>query len=343
MKIIVCLLALLIPVAAMSAEITADSYLLVEKDSFEVIAGRDYHRSLPPASTTKVMTAILALERLDEQDSIVPNKQTLSIPPSRLGLHPGTPYRAIDLIKGAMVKSANDAAYSLAVAVAGSEERFAQMMNEKARELGATDTNFINASGLHVPAHRSSAYDLALMFRYGLSNKRFEEIVATRYFLFNGGKGDVRYMNHNRMLFCFEPAIGGKTGFTRVSKHCYVGAFEKDGKTYILSMLGSRSLWSDVCNILENIYTDVPTEREISLAKANAITLSSYHVSAKSEPAAKKEPRKIKKRTVGAKKVAYTKAKKGTNKKSLTKAGKSKKKGVAKKKVRKTKQKLPQA
>jgi D-alanyl-D-alanine carboxypeptidase (penicillin-binding protein 5/6) len=239
MRIVAFFIALLFPVAAMSAVITADSYLLVENDTFEVIAGKDYHKSLPPASTTKVMTAILALERLGEEDRIVPTRQVLSIPPSSLGLRPGTPYRAIDLIKGAMVKSANDAAYSLAVAVAGSEEGFAQMMNDKAYELGATDTNFINASGLHVPGHRSSAYDLALMFRYGLNNKRFEEIVATKYFLFNGGKGDVRYMNHNRMLFCFQPAIGGKTGFTRASKHCYVGAFEKDGETYILSMLGS--------------------------------------------------------------------------------------------------------
>jgi len=253
MKTVIFLFLLFFPISVMSAEITADSYLLVEKDSFEIIAGKDYHRSLPPASTTKIMTAILALEKLGEQDSIVPTKQVLSIPPSSLCLHPGTSYRAIDLIKGAMVKSANDAAYSLAIAVAGSEERFAQMMNDKAWELGARDTNFENASGLHLPGHRSSAYDLALILRYALDNKRFEEIVATRYFLFNGGKGDVRYMNHNRLLFCFQPSIGGKTGFTRVSKHCYVGAFEKDGKTYILSMLGSTSLWGDAVKILQQI------------------------------------------------------------------------------------------
>ena len=178
-----------------------------------------------------------------------------------------------------MVQSANDAAYSLAVAIAGGEDRFAEMMNEKAREIGAQDSHFENASGLYVPGHRASAYDLALIFRYALENKKFEEIVGTKYFLFNRGYGDVRYMNHNRLLFCFTPSVGGKTGYTRASRHCYVGAFEKDGKIYILSILGSRNLWGDAVNILREIYPEVPSRRDISLARAtNHVVLASYHV-----------------------------------------------------------------
>lgn len=279
MKTIVMLLVLLFPLSAMAAGITADSYLLVEKDSFSVIAGKDYHRPLPPASTTKVMTTILALEKLDGQDIVVPTEKVLSIPASKLSLVPGRPYRAIDLIKGAMVESANDAAYSLGVAIAGSEERFAVMMNEKAREIGANDSHFENASGLYLPGHRVSAYDLALIFRYALDNKEFEEIVGTKYFLFDRGTGDVMYKNHNRLLFCFSPSVGGKTGYTRASRHCYVGAFEKDGKTYILSILGSRNLWGDAVSILQQIYPEVPSPRDISLARAtNHVILSSYHV-----------------------------------------------------------------
>ena len=136
------LLFLLFPLSLLAADITADSYLLVEKDSFAVIAGKDYHRALPPASTTKVLTTVLALQKLDEEQSIVPTKRVLSIPASKLSLLPGRPYKAIDLIKGAMVESANDAAYSLGVAIAGSEERFAEMMNEKAREIGARGQPF---------------------------------------------------------------------------------------------------------------------------------------------------------------------------------------------------------
>jgi len=279
MKAFVALLVLLFPLSAFASGITATSYLLVEKESFSVIAGKDYHRPLPPASTTKVLTSILALERLGEQDSIVPTREVLSIPASRLSLVPGRSYTAIDLITGAMVQSANDAAYSLAVAIAGSEDRFARMMNEKAREIGAQDSHFENASGLYVPGHCASAYDLALIFRYALENKRFDEIVGTRYFLFNRGTGDVRYMNHNRLLFCFSPSVGGKTGYTRASRHCYVGAFEKDGKIYILSILGSRNLWGDAVNILQEIYPDVPSRRDISLAKAKShVVLASYHI-----------------------------------------------------------------
>jgi len=278
MKVLVLLSLLLFPLSVLASDITADSYLLVEKDSFTVIAGKDYHHALPPASTTKVLTSILALERLDRESSIVPTKKVLSIPASKLSLVPGRPYPAIELIKGALVESANDAAYSLAVAIAGSEEQFADMMNEKALEIGAMDSHFENASGLYVPGHRASAYDLALIFRYALDNKDFEEIVGTKYFFFNRGTGNVKYMNHNRLLFCFSPSIGGKTGFTHASKHCYVGAFEKEGKTYILSILGSRNLWGDAVNILQEIYTDVPTQREISLARASNIVFSSYHV-----------------------------------------------------------------
>jgi len=278
MKTVALLLFLVFPLCALASEITADSYLLVEKDSFSVIAGKDYHDPLPPASTTKVLTSIIALEKFGNEDSIVPTKDVLSLPASKLSLVPGRPYPAMDLIKGALVESANDAAYSLGVAMAGSEEAFADMMNEKAREIGAVDSHFENASGLYLPGHRASAWDLALIFRYALDNKEFQEIVGTKYFLFNRGNGNVRYMNHNRFLFCFAPSIGGKTGFTHASRHCYVGAFEKEGKTYILSILGSRNLWGDAVNILQTIYPEVPTQREISLAKASNVVLTSYHV-----------------------------------------------------------------
>src|SRR5271157_3627293 len=272
MKSLILLFLLILPLSAFASEITADSYLLVEKDSFAVIAGKNYHWSLPPASTTKVLTTILALERLDEEQTIVPTKRVLSLPASKLSLFPGRPYKAIDLIKGAIVESANDAAYSLSVAIGGSEEKFAEMMNEKAHEIGAFDSNFENASGLYVPGHFTSAYDLALIFRYALENKRFQEIIGMKYFFFRRGDApDVRYMNHNRLLFCFAPSIGGKTGFTHASKHCYVGAFEKEGKTHILSILGSKNLWTDAVSILQQIYTEVPTQREISLVKASNI------------------------------------------------------------------------
>ena len=286
MKSIAIFLTFLFLLPAAAGAMTAESYVLVERDSFSIVDGKDYHRPLPPASTTKVLTAILALEKLGEQDCVVPTKDVLSIPASKLGLVPGRPYAVIDLVTGALVNSANDAAYALGVAMAGSEKQFADMMNEKAYEIGATDTHFENASGLYLSGHRTSAYDLALIFRYALANKRFDEIIGTRYFTFDNGNGEVRYKNHNRLLFCFAPSIGGKTGYTVLSRHCYVGAFEKGGKTYILALLGSRNLWSDAVSILKEVYAEVPTEREISLAKwthvspspSYRVTSVSYHV-----------------------------------------------------------------
>ena len=258
--------------------ISARSYLLIENDTLAVIAGKDYHRELPPASTTKVMTTILALEKLDDGDAVVPTRHVLALPSSKLNLSPGRTYKAGDLIRGALVESANDAAYALSVKIAGDESSFADMMNQKAAEIGARNTHFTNASGLFVPGQHTSCYDLALMFRYALNNEKFREIVTTKYFSFKTGNCDIQYKNHNRFLFCFEPAIGGKTGFTRASQHTYVGAFQKDGHVYILSMLGSRNLWGDAVNILSQVYDQLPTKRDLHLAKAGHISLSTYIV-----------------------------------------------------------------
>lgn len=296
--LIALLIAMLFPLSSLaqgpSDDITAEAYLLVEKDSFTVLAGKDYNRQLPPASTTKVLTSIVALERLRETDTIVPTKKVLALPSSKLCLLPGHSYKAIDLITGALVESANDAAFALSEAVGGSEERFADMMNQKARDLGAQQSNFRNASGLYVPGQYTTCWDLALIFRYALGNPRFKDIIQTRYFVFNSGQRDVRYRNHNRLLFCFEPAVGGKTGFTRASMHTYVGAFEKDGRIYILSLLKSRNLWGDAVNILKYVYNDVPTDREIHLARANAVRFVSYKAK---KPVVRSTSKKTKKRT----------------------------------------------
>lgn len=274
---IILLLSLLLPLGLSANDsITAKAFLLVEKDSFDIIAGREWDKRLAPASTTKVMTTIVAMERLNGDEVVVPDSNVLKFPRSKLHLVPGNKYKAMDLIKGAMIESANDAAYTIAAYVGGSEESFARLMNEKALAIGAKNTNFKNASGLYVEGQYTTCYDLALMFRHALANEKFREIVRTKYFLFQDREKSTRYRNHNRFLFCFEPAIGGKTGFTRVSKHCYVGAFEKDGKEYILSLLASGDLWGDSVKILRNVFEQVPSDREIRLAKAHAITLTSY-------------------------------------------------------------------
>lgn len=302
MRVLIAILCFLLAPFSLSARdgISASSYLLVEKDTFQVISGKDYDKKQAPASTTKVLTAIVALERLREGETIVPDKTVSNIPASKLDLVPGKPYKAGDLVKGALIKSANDAAYTIASHIAGTEESFAELMNEKARSIGAYDSYFKNASGLPAEGQYTTCWDLALIFRYALASDYFRNIIATRYFLFSDSKRSVRYKNHNRLLFCFEPTIGGKTGFTRASKHCYVGAFEKEGRVYILSMLGSNDLWGDAVKILQGLYTDLPSDKEIRQAKAHAVTLASYKKTTKKAPVTKKTANKKK----GSKKVA---------------------------------------
>ena len=290
---------LFFPLALSAVEqngITAASYLLVERDSFQIIAGKDYHRKLAPASTTKVMTTLVAIEKLEGNETVIPGSEVLKIPRSKMNLVPGNNYKSIDLMKGAMVESANDAAYTLAKYIGGTEEAFAAMMNQRTRELGAVNTNFVNASGLPAMGQYTTCYDLALIFKEALSSRRFMELVSTKYFLFQDTYKRVQYKNHNRLLFCFEPAIGGKTGYTRASRHCYVGAFEKDDKVYILTLLGSRNLWGDSVQILKTLYDRVPTPEELRLAKACSANLTSYRDKKETKPVIKKKKtKKIKK------------------------------------------------
>ena len=159
--IIAIILLLLVPFSLSAREgVTASSYLLVEKDTFQVISGRDYDQKRAPASTTKVLTTIVALEKLQGNETIVPDKTVLKIPASKLNLVPGRQYQAADLIKGTMIESANDAAYTIASHIGGTEESFAQMMNEKARSIGAYDSNFRNASGLFEEGQYTTCWDL---------------------------------------------------------------------------------------------------------------------------------------------------------------------------------------
>jgi D-alanyl-D-alanine carboxypeptidase (penicillin-binding protein 5/6) len=238
------------------------------------------------------MTTLVAIETIGAEDIIVPDRKTASLPASKMNLVPGKQYRALDLMTGAMVESANDAAYALAKHIGGSEESFAQMMNARAREMGALNTHFKNASGLYVDGQYTTTYDLAIIFRNALSNDTFTSLVTKRYFLFQDSQRSVQFKNHNRFLFCFEPAIGGKTGFTRRSRHCYVGAFEKGGKTYIMSLLNSRDLWGDAVQILRNLYDRLPSDEELRLAKACSVSLTSFKSKNEKKAATKKKSKK---------------------------------------------------
>ena len=239
--------------------LTARSAFLLDLTTGQVLYQREPDLPLPPASTTKIVTAIVALESHRRgKDLLSVTKTATRVPSSKLYLRPGQTMSVEDLLYGLLLSSANDASLVLAEGIAGSVERFAEMMTDKAREIGAANSHFTNPHGLTAPEHYSTARDMALLFNYAMKNPAFREIVRTKTSSVSSiSAGKVRKVrhiqvrNHNRLLWSFEGAIGGKTGYTHAAQKCFVGAVSRNGVTLIVSMLGSRDLWGDTKRLLE--------------------------------------------------------------------------------------------
>ena len=234
--------------------------LLMDSKTGKILYQKDADVKLPPASTTKILTAILTLEsgrKLTEVLTV--SKAATRVPATKLYLNPGQTISIGDLLYGVLLSSANDAAVVLAEGIGGSIENFGEMMTKKAHELGAGNTHFTNPHGLTAPDHYSTAHDLAVIFRYAMRNPTFRQIVQTKISSVRSitpgkKKGKARLVsvrNHNRLLWNFEGAIGGKTGYTYAAQKCFVGAVERNGVTLLVSILGSRDLWRDTKRLLE--------------------------------------------------------------------------------------------
>ena len=224
----------------------------------EVLFQRDPDEEMPPASTTKVVTALVVLESgRPLADLLTVSKTATLVPSSKLYLKTGQKMSVRDLLYALLLSSANDAGMVLAEGIGGSVERFSEMMTKKARDIGAVNTHFVNPHGLTAPEHYSTARDLALIFNYALKNPTFREIVQTKASAVssvpvgrNPKPRQIMVRSHNRMLWSFDGALGGKTGYTLAAQKCFVGAAARNGATVIVSMLGSRDLWGDSTKLL---------------------------------------------------------------------------------------------
>lgn len=244
-KLIIILMAMVVTnttcVHGEDMKIGAIGAVLMDADTGRVLWERKSDVPMAVASTTKIMTAILAIEsqRLDE--TAVVSNHAASAPKVKLGLKKGEEYKLGDLLYPLMLQSSNDAAVVIAEHIGGSVEGFAEMMNEKAQELGAKNTKFVTPNGLDENDNHSTAYDMALITAYALDNQDFVKLINTKEYSFssiNKGQSFNAY-NKNRLLNEYEGAIGVKTGFTGKAGNCFVGAAQRDDMRLISVVLGS--------------------------------------------------------------------------------------------------------
>lgn len=248
------LVAAMVPCArAAEPSVTARAAIIVDAASGEAIWERNADASLPPASTTKVMTAILAIEEGKADQMLTVSSNASVVAPSKIGLRPGERMALGDLLYAVLLNSANDAATVVAEGLAGSEEAFAARMNARARALGASGTHFVNPHGLTAEGHVSTARDLAKIFRHGLGLDEFREILETpriKVPLDSRRVSAVTLHSHNRLLTGYTHRVIGKTGYTRPAGRCFVGAASSGGRQIIVALLGSTDLWGDTRRLI---------------------------------------------------------------------------------------------
>lgn len=248
------------PGAAQAADppppVTADAAVVVEAVTGRVLYDRNAGQERDPASTTKIMTAILALEMGNPEETVVVSPWAAGTPGSTMYLKPGDRYTLGDLLKGLLLVSGNDAATAIAEHLAGSERDFAVLMTARARSLGLHHTRFRNPHGLTEPGHYSSAYDLAQMARHALRLPGFAELVCRGYAEACGTDARGRSLpqslwNTNALLFSYQWADGVKTGTTAAAGNCLVASASRGGMQLIAVVLHSDDRWGDARRLLD--------------------------------------------------------------------------------------------
>ena len=239
--------------ASPPASLSAESAILMEAEDRTVLYEKNAYTEMGIASTTKIMTALIAAETLDPDTVLTVPREAVGVEGSSVYLVEGEKLTARELLYALMLASANDAATALALSISESVEQFSARMNERASSLGLEHTHFENPHGLAVDGHYTTAYDLALLSAAALENPMLREIAATKKMSIPfDGTPNARYLlNHNRMLTRYEGAIGLKTGFTKKTGRCLVSAAERDGMTLISVTLNAPDDWNDHTAMLD--------------------------------------------------------------------------------------------
>jgi serine-type D-Ala-D-Ala carboxypeptidase (penicillin-binding protein 5/6) len=211
--------------------------------------GKDPEGKILPASTVKVMTALLVLEHLSLEDEVTVSSRAPNVQPTKIDLRAGEKFKVRDLLYALLLGSANDASIALAEAVSGSEENFVNLMNQRARQLGASNTHFTNSNGLPTQEEQyTTAYDMYLIFRQALKYDFFKWANQCSYkTIYSAAGRKVMLRNHNKILFSkWKTKIYGKTGYTRGARYCFVGYLMKGEDICIIAVFGCSHRWTDI-------------------------------------------------------------------------------------------------
>lgn len=225
--------------------------VLIEANTRMVLMSEEAHKKLPMASTTKIMTAMLAIENCSLDEVVEVSTEAYGVEGSSMYLQRGEKLTMRDLLYGLMLVSGNDAAVAIAVHIGGSVAGFAQMMNAKAKALGALNTNFVTPNGLPNDDHYTTAYDLALIAAAAMEFDAFQEIVSATYFKTTSGQVVRTLKNKNRILWEYPGGSGVKTGYTKAAGKCLVFSAEQDGMTLIGVLLNCPDMFSYAKTMLD--------------------------------------------------------------------------------------------
>lgn len=267
--------------------INSPTFILIDSKTGRILYEKDSDKKMYPASTTKIMTAILCIEKCNLNDivTIGNNPPLIERGSSQIYLVPGEQLVLEQLLYALMLESANDAAVAIAEHISGSVEEFAKLMNEKAKELGAINTNFVNPNGLPDDNHYTNARDLAMIARYGMSLPKFREVVKTvKYTIPQTNKQPERdyITNSNKSIWTinkkyhYEYSIGIKTGYTMKAKNCFVSGAQKDGMELISVILGletspESNIYTETKKLFEYGFSNY---KNVDLLKKNQIVTS---------------------------------------------------------------------
>ena len=241
--------------------VSCRSMIFSDRTKVVRLYGKNVHDRVLPASTTKVMTALLVMEKLPLDKYITVSKRATYPQPTKLYLKEGARYKVRDLLYAILMKSANDASVVLAEAVAGTEWKFVQMMNKKAKQIDANHTKFANSHGLPTKkvSQYTTAYDMYLIFREAMKYPFFRNAIKQKYrTIYSQGGRKHSLKSHNKILFFdWKRKVYGKTGYTRAAGPCFVGTLQKKDSMLIVAAFGCPNRWQDIKHVI-SYYGGVP-------------------------------------------------------------------------------------